>query len=81
MRVHLQFNSNNPEHSHMTLFVNGKNNGGLVMSPEEAIWFHHILEQGCAYLSPKGHTPIEFIASGEAPDPPMENMDAVVKEK
>lgn len=64
MTIHLRFDSFNEQHSHMTLFVNGKSNGKLTMSPAEADWFYFVLAEGCRRLSPQGVTPITFVGSG-----------------
>ena len=74
MKVHLRFDSTNDAHTRITIFVSGKNCGELAMSPAEAIWFHHILAKGCSALSPPGLKRIEFISSGQPPNPSDEQM-------
>jgi len=49
------------------------------MSPPEAVWFDHILSKGCAALSPKGKTPIEFVVSGKGPDVSKEELDGCIR--
>ena len=80
MKVHLRFGPSNPSHTLVTVFVNGANSGNLIMSPAQALWFHHILEAGCRQLSPKGRTTIDFVSSGHPPDPPVEEIESCVKE-
>lgn len=64
MKIHLRFDSFNEQHSHMTLFINGKNNGTLVMSPAEADWFYFVLERGCNALKLGVDDSITFVGSG-----------------
>lgn len=54
MKPHLRFDSNHSQHTQMSLFVDGKHSGYITMSPAQAIWFHHILSDGCKALSPPG---------------------------
>lgn len=46
MRINLRTDKVNPQHEHMTLFVNGQNTGKIVMSPEDAKRFKHALHKG-----------------------------------
>lgn len=47
MTLHLRFDSANPAHTRMTLFVNGASAGQLCMRPDEADAFQLALERGC----------------------------------
>lgn len=69
MKINLRFVSSNPDHTHMTLFVNGKNSGNLCMSPAEATKFSHVLDKGAKHLnSENGTARYEF--SGKFADLP-----------
>lgn len=58
MKIHLRFNSYDEQHTKMTLFINGQNNGELCTSPSEADWLYFVIERGSRDLG------IEFIGSG-----------------
>jgi len=64
MRIHYRFDSSNEQHTHQTIFINGRNCGTLCTSPDEADWLYLVIEKGCEVLSPKGLPPIEFQGSG-----------------
>ncbi len=78
MKLHLQVNSYNAVHVHMTLFIDGRSVGQLTTGYAESVWLHHILDKGCHALSPPGSNPVEFVSSGKFPDPSPSAMDAAV---
>lgn len=78
MKIHLRCDSTNSTHANMSLFIDGRNCGTLCTGPAEAIWLHHALARGCEAISPAGKTPVEFVSSGEFPQPSPEQIDAAV---
>lgn len=58
MKIHLRFDNYNEQHTRLTLFTNGQNNGQLCLSPAEADWFYLALHAGCEQMK------IEFVGSG-----------------
>jgi len=64
MKIHIKFTGTDPQHSHMSVFVNGQCCGELCMSPDEADWFYLCVQAGAKALSPPGTVPIEFVGSG-----------------
>ena len=73
MKVHLRFDKGNEAHQELTVFVNGQNNGKLVLSPAQATWFYFIVQKGCEALSPAGLSKIEFVGSGKCYYPTEES--------
>lgn len=66
---HLRFDSTNSQHTKMTLFTRGANNGQLTLDNEEAVWLYHIIKRGCEELG------FDFLASGHGPNPRAKLMD------
>lgn len=81
MKLHLRFDGDNDQHAKITLFIDGASCGGLIMSPAQAIWFHHILDKGTKALSPDGLVPIKFISSGMPPQPSGESITEALHQK
>lgn len=66
MKIHMRFDRSDAAHQWVTLFIDGQNSGSLCMSPEQAITFHIVLQQGL-------HMPNdEFISSGKPYKPEQE---------
>ena len=69
MKIHIRFDETYASHTWMTVFVNGKSNGTLCMSPDEADWFYSVVEKGSKMFG------IEFLGNGthrlDAPIPPI----------
>lgn len=59
MKIHLRFDASDAEHTRFTLFINGANTGQLCMTTEEAVTFHHIVQNGCSNLLDS------FVSSGK----------------
>lgn len=63
--VHIRYDTGNPEHQHLTVFIDGKNCGKLCLGQSDVALFDALISKGCDAISPPGTTQIDFRATGK----------------